>query len=111
MLDGAEISEVLYIYRAREPHANPDLFRFQFLTKNHQNSTWKSLHVSHNIIVYNEICHKYIYIMGWKDQISKEIATCQNFGSPENLLWESRCWDAQGISCTFCAIAIQIYTA
>ena len=38
-------------------------------------------HLSNNI-VYSEICHKYIHIMGWKDQIRKEIATCQNFGSP-----------------------------
>ena len=49
----------------------------QFLTKNDQNSTWKSLHVSHNI-VFGEICHKYIHMMGWKDQTSKEIVTCQN---------------------------------
>ena len=28
------------------------------------------------------MCHKYIHIMGWKDQISKEIATCQNSVSP-----------------------------
>ena len=47
----------------------------QFLTQNHQNSTRKSLHVSDNM-VYSQICHKYIPIMGWKDQISKEIATC-----------------------------------
>ena len=42
-----------------------------------QNSTWKSLHVSHNI-VYSLICHKQLHIMGWKDQKSKEIAS---FGS------------------------------
>ena len=53
----------------------------QFLTQNDQNSTWKSLHLSYNI-VYSQICHKYIHIMGWKDQISREIATCQNFASP-----------------------------
>ena len=41
------------------------------------NSTWKSLHMSHNI-VFGEICHKYIHMMGWKDQTSKEIVTCGN---------------------------------
>ena len=53
----------------------------QFLTQNDQISTWKSLHLSYNI-VYSQICHKYIHIMGWKDQISREIATWQNFASP-----------------------------
>ena len=52
----------------------------QFLTINHQNSTWKSLHVSDNI-VHSEISHKYIHIMGWKDQKSKEIATCEKLDS------------------------------
>ena len=52
----------------------------QFLKKNDQNSTWKSLHMSHNI-VYRQISHKYIHIMGWKDQTSKEIATCWNLAS------------------------------
>ena len=33
--------------------------------------------MSHNI-VYGEICHKYIHMMGWKDQTSKEIVTCGN---------------------------------
>ena len=32
-------------------------------------------------IVYSKICHKYIHIMCWKDQTSKEIAICQNFVS------------------------------
>ena len=36
--------------------------------------------MSHNIVC-NKICHKYIHIMGWKDQTSKEIATCGNFVS------------------------------
>ena len=53
----------------------------QFLTQNHQNSTRKSLHVSDKM-VYSQICHKYIHIMGGKDQTSKEIATCLNFVSP-----------------------------
>ena len=53
----------------------------QFLKENHQNSTWKSLHVSHNIVC-SQICHKHIHIMGWKDQASKEIATCGKFVSP-----------------------------
>ena len=52
----------------------------QFLKENHQNSTWKSLHVSHNIVC-SQICHKHIHIMGWKDQTSKEIATCGKFVS------------------------------
>ena len=42
--------------------------------------TWKSLHVSHNIVC-SQICHKHIHIMGWKDQTSKEIATCGKFVS------------------------------
>ena len=50
----------------------------QFLKENHQNSTWESLHVSHNI-VYSQICHKHNQIMGWKDQTSKKIATCGKF--------------------------------
>ena len=45
----------------------------QFLSENDQNSTSKSLHVSHNTI-YSQICHKYIHINGWKGQTSKEIA-------------------------------------
>ena len=53
----------------------------QFLKENPQNSTWKSLHVSHNIVC-SQICHKHIHIMGWKDQASKEIATCGKFVSP-----------------------------
>ena len=53
----------------------------QFLTQNHQNSSRKSLHVSDNM-VYSQICHKYIHIMGWKHQTSKEIATCENSVSP-----------------------------
>ena len=52
----------------------------QFLTHNDQNSTWKCLHAS-GYIVYSQICHKYIHIMGGKDQTSKEIPTCQNFVS------------------------------
>ena len=52
----------------------------QFLKENHQNSTWKSLHVSHNIVC-SQICYKYIHIMGWKDQTRKEIATCGKFVS------------------------------
>ena len=53
----------------------------QFLTQNDQNSTRKSLHVSDNM-VYSQICHKYIHIMGRKDQTSKEIATCLISVSP-----------------------------
>ena len=49
----------------------------QFLTKNDQNCTWKSLDMSHNI-VFGEICHKYIHMMGWKGQTSKEIVSCGN---------------------------------
>ena len=52
----------------------PSLYT-QFLTWNNQKSTWKSLHISDNI-VYSQICHKYIHIMGWKEQRRKEIATC-----------------------------------
>ena len=33
-------------------------------------------------MVYSQICHKYIHIMGGKDQTSKEIATCENSVSP-----------------------------
>ena len=45
-------TEILHVYRAREPHVNPDSYTFQtqFLTKNDQNSTWKSLHMSDNIV-------------------------------------------------------------
>ena len=57
----------------------PSLFT-QFLTWNGQKSTWKSLHVSHNI-VYSQICYKDLHIMWWKDQKRKEIATCGKFVS------------------------------
>ena len=30
-----------------------------------------------NNTLYSQICHKYIHIMGWKNQIRKEIATWQ----------------------------------
>ena len=48
----------------------------QFPTQNDQNSTGKSLHVSHNM-VYSQICHKYIHIMvggggGWKTKQAKK---------------------------------------
>ena len=102
---------MLHVNRAREPHVNPDscTWHTQFLKENHQNSTWKSLHVSHNTS-YSQICHKYIHIMAWKEQKRKEKATCGNFVSPQQLLWASCYWDDQGISCSFCAIAIQQYT-
>ena len=35
----------------------------------------------HNIVC-SQISHKHIHIMGWKDQTSKEIATCGKFVSP-----------------------------
>ena len=54
----------------------------EFLKENDQNSTWKSLHVSHNIL-YSQICHKHIHIMAWKDQKRKEITTCGKFVSPQ----------------------------
>ena len=64
-----------------EPHVNQDCsYLTQFLKEDHQNSTWKSLHVSHNIVC-SQICHKHIHIMGWKDQTSKEIETCGKFVS------------------------------
>ena len=56
----------------------------QFLKKKNQNSTWKSLHVSDNIvssgkslhishnIAYSQMCHKYIHITAWKDQNKKK---------------------------------------
>ena len=43
----------------------------QFLKGNYQNSTWKSLHMSCNI-VYNKICHKYIHIWGEKTKLVKK---------------------------------------
>ena len=70
-------NKILHVNRAGEPHINPDSFTFhtqfvtQFLKVNDQNSTWKSLHMSHNI-VYNKICHKHIHIMAWKDQKEKK---------------------------------------
>ena len=76
-------NKILHVNHARKPHVNQDSFTFhtqfvtQFFKVNDQNSTWKSLHMSHNIFYY-KICQKYIHIMGWKDQTSKEIATCGN---------------------------------
>ena len=66
-------NKILHINHALGPHINLDSFTFhrQFLKENYQNSTWKSLHVSHNI-VYNQICHKHIHIMAWKDQKEKK---------------------------------------
>ena len=64
-----------------EPHINRDCsYLTQFLKEDDQNSTWKSLHVSHNIVC-SQICHKHIHMMGWKDQASKEIAACGKFVS------------------------------
>ena len=82
----AHIDRMLHVNHAQdcvwEQYVHTDSFTFhtEFLKENDQNSTWKSLHVSHNI-VYNKICHKYIHIMGWKDWNSKEIATCWNLAS------------------------------
>ena len=82
---------MLNVYCAWEPHVNQDshtecctltvhgihtLIKIcsnltQVLIENYQKSTWKSLHVSGNI-VYNKICHKHIHIMAWKDQKEKK---------------------------------------
>ena len=48
--------------------------------------------------------------MPWKDQKENKKATCGKFVSPQQLLWASCCWDAEGISCSFCAIAIHQHT-
>ena len=90
---------MLHINCAWEPHINQDshtecytltmqgshtLIKIcSYLTvsqKEPSKSTWKSLHVSYNIFC-SQICHKHIHIMGWKDQTSKQIATCGKFVS------------------------------
>ena len=90
---------MLHINRVQEPHISQDshtvcctltmhgshtLIKIcSYLTvsqRESSKSTWKSLHVSHNIVC-SQICHKHIYIMGWKDQTSKEIATYWKFVS------------------------------
>ena len=98
---------MLHINCVQEPHVNQDShtecctltlhgrntlvkncsYLTQFLKENHQNSTWISLHVSHNIVC-SQIFHKQIHIRGWKDQTSKEIATCGKFVSPQQSCWE-----------------------
>ena len=68
-------NKILHINGAWEPHVNPYSFTFhrQFLKENDQNFTWKSLHVSHNI-VYNKICHKNIHI--WGEYLRQSLKTC-----------------------------------
>ena len=63
-------NRILHINRAQEPHVNPDSFTWhtQFLKENDQNSTWKSLHMSH-IIVYSQICYTFI---SWHEKTKKE---------------------------------------
>ena len=88
---------MLHVNRAQEPHINQDshsecctlsMYGSHMLIKicsyltvsqrESSKSTWISLHVSHNIVC-SQICHKHIHIIGWKDQTSKEIATCGKF--------------------------------
>ena len=72
---------MLHVNHAQEPHVNQDCsYVTQFFKEDHQNSTWKSLHMSHNIVC-SQICHKHIPIMGWKDKASKEIAAYGKFVS------------------------------
>ena len=65
---------MLHVNCTQEPHTNLNFFTFytQFLKENDQNSTWKTLHVSQNI-VYSKIFYKHIHIMGSKNHTSKEI--------------------------------------
>ena len=77
----------------------------QFLKENHQNSTWKSLHVSHKSNCHgvkrcSQICHKHIHIMGWKDRLLGKLQTSKQnsnlwatwslFNCPQQLLWVSQ---------------------
>ena len=57
-------SRILHVNHAWEPYVIPDSFILdtQFFKEN-ENSTLKSLHMSDSI-VYSQICHKYIHIMG-----------------------------------------------
>ena len=51
----------LNVYRSHMLIKIP-LYLTQFLKKNDQNSTWKSLHMNHSMF-YSQICDKYIHII------------------------------------------------
>ena len=107
---GEKTHWMLHINHAQEPHINQDYHTecctltmheshtlikvYSYLTVfqiESSKSTWKSLHVSHNIDC-SLICHKYIHIMGWKDQTSKEIATCGKFVSLSSCCEKAAAW-------------------
>ena len=75
---------MLHVNRVREPHVNLDSFPFH--TVSHRKSSKFHLKIptrdsQHEQAVYSLICHKQLHIMWWKDQTSKEIATCGKFVS------------------------------
>ena len=103
-------TELLHVNRAREPH----LIQIPHMAHTISQRKWSKFHLKiparESQHCLQSICHKYIHIMAWKDQKRKQKATCGNFVSPQRLLWAGCCWDDQGISCSFCAIAIQQHT-
>ena len=109
--DQNSIWKSLHVICAWEPHVNPDSFIFQtqFLTKKLSKFHLKiPTHQSQHCLQSN-LSQIHLY-HGLKRPKRKEIATCGKFVSPQQLLWASSCWDAQSISCSFCAIAIQQHT-
>ena len=101
----------LHVNHAWEPHVNPDSFIFQtqFLTKKLSKFHLKIPARESQHCLQSNLSQIHSY-HGVKRPKRKEIATCGKFVSPQQLLWASCCWHAQGISYSFCAIAIQQYT-
>ena len=106
--DQNSIWKSLHVICAWEPHVNPDSFIFQtqFLTKKLSKFHLKiPTHQSQHCLQSN-LSQIHLY-HGLKRPKRKEIATCGKFVSPQQLLWATCCWDVQGISCTFCANAME----
>ena len=113
-VNGADINQNVHVNAepnaAWEPHVNLDSLTIHPVSQR----KWSKFHLkipareSQHILQSNlSQTHSY---HGLKRPKRKEIATCGKFVSPQQLLWASCCPDAQGISCSFCAIAIQQHT-
>ena len=101
---------MLHINRVQEPHVNLDSFTFQPVSQR----KWSKFHLkiptreSQHILQSNlSQIHSYD---GVKRPNKQRNSNPSKLCFSQQLLWASCCWDAQGISCSFCAIAIQLYT-
>ena len=101
---------MLHINRVWEPHVTPDSFPFHTVS----NKKWSKFnlkipaHESQHCLWWNlSQIHSY---HGVKRQNKQRNSNLWKLSFSQQLLWARCCWDAQGISCSFCAIAIQQYT-